>query len=85
MSFELESVGMPAPPRTGFTAIVCDRSPKSFDTIRKFKADCGNMLEVSITRTGKVRSIVGLDHETKGCPACEDRKAKIRTLIEAGK
>ena len=64
---------------------VCDRSPESFDTVRKFVAECGSKFEVRLTRHGKIRSIRKQEPCIVGCKHCLARIAKIRELIEAGK
>lgn len=50
--------------------------------VRKFKSNCGNLLEVHITRkSGYIKSIVPQYSCPPGCPSCADRIEKIRALI----
>ncbi len=74
-------------PLPTITLHICDRSPESFDTVRKFMAECGTKLEVRLTRHGKIRSIRPVDPCRNGakCSQCADRRNKIEELIEAGK
>lgn len=64
---------------------ICDRSPRSFDMIRKFIAGCGTKFVVNLTKNGKIRSIeveYGCAHP---CALCKDRIEKIKELIAAGR
>ena len=81
--YELQSM-VPLPT---ITVRICDRSPESFDTVRKFMAECGTKLEVRLTRHGKIRSIRAVDpcRDGKDCLMCKRRKATIADLIKAGK
>ena len=81
--YELQSM-VPLPT---ITVHICDRSPESFDTVRKFVAECGTKLEVRLTRHGKIRSIRPVDpcRDGKDCPMCKRRKATIADLIKAEK
>ena len=89
MIFNLDTV--PLPLATTVTACArhtqnrCDRSPKSFDTIRKFVAECGSRFIVAVTKSKNIRSITKEYPCVVGCPHCEFRRAKIRELIAAGK
>ena len=79
---ELQDIGMPS-----VIIHICDRSPQSFDRIRKFCAECGTKLEVRLTLRGKIRSIEPINpcRYGKDCPQCADRIAKIRDLIAHGR
>jgi hypothetical protein len=79
---ELQDIGMPS-----VIIHICDRSPQSFDTIRKFYANCGTKLEIRLTQRGRIRSIEPIDscRYGKDCPQCADRIAKIRDLIAQGR
>lgn len=74
-------------PVKGVTAFVCRRETVSVDTlsgmiIRKFKSNCGNILEVHITRRkGFIRSITPVYTCQPNCPSCADRIEKIHQLI----
>jgi hypothetical protein len=76
-----------AVPMPTITVHICDRSPQSFDTVRKFLAECGTKLEVHLTRHGKIRTIrpVDLCRYGKDCPMCKKRKEMIEQLIKDGK
>ena len=82
MIFNLDTVPLPSPE---ITVRTCDRSPRSFDTIRKFKAECGTYFEVALTRHGKMRSIKADYNCSKGCLKCEVQLKKIREIIAAGR
>lgn len=60
----------------------CDEDVFSTCIIRKFKSDCGNLIEISVTRkNGFIRSIKPVYDCRPNCPECADRIAKIRKLI----
>lgn len=63
----------------------CDRSPESFDTIRKFRSDCGNTLEVRITRARRIRSISQVYTCQSNCSQCHSKEQFVRQLIADGK
>ena len=81
--FELQDIGvMPT-----VVLHLCDRSPESFDVIRKFIAECGTKIEVRLTQRRRIRSIEPEDYcrYGKDCSQCAERIAKIRELIAQGR
>jgi hypothetical protein len=81
--FELQDIGI----TPAVILHICDRSPESFDVIRKFIAGCGTKFEVRLTKRKKVRSIEPVDNcrYGKDCPQCAKQIAKIREIIAAGR
>ena len=92
MQIEIENAIplLPAP----LTIHTCDRSPKSFDTIRKVIALCGMKLEIrqtlrgsfrSAVPTGELSSIFGKPCCTgKDCRHCSERIEQMKELIKIG-
>lgn len=64
---------------------ICDRSPRSFDMMRKFRADCGTKLVVNLTQNGKIRNIEVESGCAYPCEKCKDRINKIKELIASGR
>jgi hypothetical protein len=81
---EIDS-GIPLP---SFMAIVCTRGNQSVEeSIRKFVADCGTKIVVTLTVRGKIKRM-----ETEfdcmygpNCSKCQSRMEKIRELIDNGR
>lgn len=73
---------IPLPVR-GMTIRICERQPfQSSIVIRKFRANCGTMFEVHVTRrSGYIRSIKPLDFCQAQCLDCLERIRLIKELI----
>jgi len=85
-SYHVPLETVPLSPLAPVTIHVCPRrNENGFDTERKFKADCGTKLVVTLTRHYKIRSIKAIDPCAKDCLHCRARIAAIYELIAAGK
>ena len=86
MGYEVET-GIPLPVKGMVIVHQCQRDngeTYSSVIVRKFKADCGNLLEVHVTRkSGYIKSIIPEYLCPPDCASCADRITKIRALIAA--
>lgn len=74
--------GFPLPDKGTVTVAICHRESQSGIVIRKFKSQCGNTLEVHVTRrSGYIRSIKYLDICSVNCRDCLERIRLVRSLI----
>jgi hypothetical protein len=75
----------PFPTKNAMTVFQCVRE-NVVCNVRKFKANCGNILEVKVnSRTNRIRSISTVYSCPPGCLDCADRVQKIRILLASEK
>jgi hypothetical protein len=73
---------VPLPRKGMFVVHVCQRESSSGIVVRKFKAGCGNTIEVHVTqKSGFIRSIKPVDDCQPNCLFCRERIQAIKSLI----
>ena len=80
---EIES-GIPLP---SFMVQICTRGNRTTEeTIRKFVAECGTKIVVTLTIRGRIKHMEQADDCRYGpnCSKCQSRMEKIRELIDNG-